>query len=502
MFRHCVVLKELQSDVKVKKLMGVLQKHTELKLDDFKTMDDVYRYVDAIVTSGSSEEAKGCVFVLGNTSVGKSSLIQTLRKYCKDTTKTPKPVLTGADENKALLETRVLDLVENILLRQKTQTKLEIRKENPKDKLGIIAMEEEPSEEPTQQSEEGSFEQIQTSFVDFGGHTEYASCSPIFMKEKGVFLICFPVDKFRVESALDDEYFSSIGTYIQLVMENCETPIIFLVATKGNLVTDSTVRDCLSSVLTTAKEHLETIAKRNKNKNPLIFDRVFEAFLSQGDAKLETFLDDLMSNLVAVFGHCDLMDVKLRAVPKSWRKTIDSWKSTQQLISIENAVLDYQRIIEEEVTDEMGKWKIAAAEKLVKSAEEEERSSSSARQNQCESITHVESSTDGANGQDSDLTEEIHGIEHRTLLETFRRNFGLRAGHLGALRTGKRFDEFLSCSCKRSSEEEEDLTDTKEEDIPHLETFDLGAQVKSEDRKEVEGILTLFSSNNEILWFR
>ena len=76
MFRHCVVLKELQSDVKVKKLMGVLQKHTELKLDDFKTMDDVYRYVDAIVTSGSSEEAKGCVFVLGNTSVGKSTYLK------------------------------------------------------------------------------------------------------------------------------------------------------------------------------------------------------------------------------------------------------------------------------------------------------------------------------------------------------------------------------------------------------------------------------------------
>ena len=48
-------------------LKNEIKKKTVLKLDDFKSWDNVYLYVDAIVTSGSSEEAIGSVFVLGNT---------------------------------------------------------------------------------------------------------------------------------------------------------------------------------------------------------------------------------------------------------------------------------------------------------------------------------------------------------------------------------------------------------------------------------------------------
>ena len=94
------MVRELQSEAKVSELMDVIQKNTELRLDDFKSMEEVYRYVDAIVSSGSTEEAKGCVFVLGNTSSGKSSLVQTLRNYSKDKAKPPKPFLTGDEENK------------------------------------------------------------------------------------------------------------------------------------------------------------------------------------------------------------------------------------------------------------------------------------------------------------------------------------------------------------------------------------------------------------------
>ena len=109
--------------------------------------------------------------------------------------------------------------------------------------MGVIkdTSKEEPCDDALQ-TEKETLEQIEVSFVDFGGHTEYASSSPIFIKEKAVFLICFPVAKFKKESALDDEYFPSIGTYIQLILENCDTPIIFLVATKGDEVKDPTVK--------------------------------------------------------------------------------------------------------------------------------------------------------------------------------------------------------------------------------------------------------------------
>ena len=60
-----------------------VQANTGLKLGDFKTMEDTARYVDAIVSSGSIEEARGSVYVLGNSESGKTSLCKTLREYCK-----------------------------------------------------------------------------------------------------------------------------------------------------------------------------------------------------------------------------------------------------------------------------------------------------------------------------------------------------------------------------------------------------------------------------------
>ena len=441
MLHHCVVVKEVQSDVNVKTLMDALQKNTDLKLDDFKSMEDVYRYVDAIVSSGSIEEAKGSVFVLGNTSAGKSSLVQTLRNYCKKITKTPKPVLTGAEENKALLETQVLDLVENVQLQPKTLPKLEIKRRNPNDKLGVITVTERPHMEPRQLAEEEvDPEQIETSFVDFGGHTEYASCSPIFIKEKGVFLICFPMSKFKDESALDNEFFSSIGTYLQLVMEKCDTPIIFLVATKGDQVKYSSFEAQFSSVIATAREQLEMIARKSKNKNPFLFDRVFMTSLGQEDAYLKFTLGDLMNNLVAVFGHSELMDVKLKAVPKRWRRIINIWKSRRQQIRIEEAVSEYQQITKadtewinkapaEEITDDMEEWKIVA-EELVKSAKEESSS---------------DEEEDPTKATDRDIP-----------LETL-------------------FSENMD---------------------------ELEASKETEDWKHVEEMFTFFSSHNEIFWFR
>ena len=487
-------MKPLQSEAKVSKLMDVIQKNTELRLDDFKSMDEVYRYVDAIASSGSTEEAKGCVFVLGNTSSGKSSLVQTLRNYSKDKAKTPKPVLSGDEDNKAYLETRVLDIVENVKLHRNDQRQLKVRREHNDANLGIIddTAKEEPSEE-ARQAEEETLEEIEVSFVDFGGHTEYASCSPIFIKEKAVFLICFPVAKFKNESDLDDEYFPSIGTYIQLILENCDMPIIFLVATKGDEVKDSAVENNLSSVMATAKKQLEAIAKKSRNKKPFIFHRVIQTSLIKSDlsknADLKSILDKLMDNLFAVFGHSDLMDVQLMAVPKSWRTTIDHWRSTRQKITIDEAVLDFQKRITEdqfwvskagnvEVSAELDKWK-NVAQKLVTSTKE------NGYQNYIQNHT---SNSGRASALETYLASVQEGPD-----ETFEPNSAEKLGVLGIKNS---IQGYLCWTSKRL---------TGDDDIIELSDIHQGS-FKNEDKREnvktVVGMFSFFSSGNEILWFR
>ena len=467
------MVKELQGEAKMSELMDVIQSNTELRLDDFKSMEDVYRYVDAIVSSGSTEEAKGCVFVLGNTSSGKSSLVQTLKNYCKNKVKPPKPILTGDEENKAYHETRVLDIVENVKLHGNGQNQLRLRKGDNEAKLGIVN--EEPSYEASQ-TEEEVLKEIEVSFVDFGGHTEYASCSPIFIKEKAVFLICFPVAKFKKESALDDEYFPSIGTYIQLILENCDTPIIFLVATKGDEVKDPSVKGNLSSVLATAKEQLDAIAKKSKNKNPFIFDRVIQTSLNKSD--LKPILDDLIVNLVAVFGHSDLMDIQKRAVPKSWRKTIDRWRSTRQKITIDEAVSEFQKMITEnrywmskadnfEVSDELDTWR-NVAETLVKHSMENSSSLELSPAPKQEGPEEAFEAKDGVPSTDRCGVSRI--------MNPIKRNLCWSSKRLGGV---------------------DNLTKPSDISLESVQSEDT-----SEKKKNVEAMFSFFSSGNEILWFR
>ena len=475
-------------------LQNEILKNTVLNLDQFASLEDVCLYVDAIVSSGSSEEANGCVFVLGNTSVGKSSLVQNLRNYCKDLSEAPQPVLTGAAENKTLLETRVLDLVENVQLQRKTKPTLDTSTESSSSKLGIITLADNTKHK--NKTDETVLEKIKTSFVDFGGHTEYASCSPIFLKDKGVFLICFLSSKFQNESTLEKEFFPSIGTYLQLAMENCDTPIIFLVATKADQLDGSSTNSNFSSVLRTAKEQLETFSKRSEIKKPFIFNHVFQISLershSVSNANLKDLLDELMSNLVAVFGHSSLMNVKLKAVPKSWRKMVNHWKSYLQQVTIAEAVADYKRIIErdrlwmnraqeEEIPEDLDEWK-TAADQLVTFGMEKESLRDQDQESPTEDSDLISPAplpvavTRPVETKETDATEEVSNAR-------------------------KCIEGFLSCFSKRAPAGEKDHKESHPLQ-PLAQKSDQPAKEKDEDRRQVEGMLTFFSSDNEILWFR
>ena len=103
-----------------------VQRHTELNMQDFKTPNAAFQYVDAIIESGAFTEAKTTVCVLGNTNAGKSSLVRTLRDFCSNTTKKkPIPNLTG--DNTEFLATKVLELVEDVDVKAQQVMKLEIK---------------------------------------------------------------------------------------------------------------------------------------------------------------------------------------------------------------------------------------------------------------------------------------------------------------------------------------------------------------------------------------
>ena len=93
--------------------------------------------------------------------------------------------------------------------------------------------------------------------------TEYVSCSSLFMKSKGLYLIFFHVStlNFQVDepSSLSEAYFPAIGTYLEIVTERCSMPIFFLVANKMDLCKTEEAEVKLEKIMVTAKEHLASI---------------------------------------------------------------------------------------------------------------------------------------------------------------------------------------------------------------------------------------------------
>ena len=339
-----------------KNLQVQLQEHTDVLLSKFNSMEDAFAWVDDIVKTGAVQERKTTVCVLGNTSAGKSSLIRTLESYCQDKGSKPKSVLTGDPKYKSLIETKVMELVKDLQLEKRTQLRLDIKEYANESKFRLICPSTgDENEEKGRSDSDGDIEtnetgtNIQMSFVDFAGHSEYVSCSTLFMKKKGIFLICFDTEKLmQASKPLNECYHPAIGTYLEIVTEKCPTPMFFMIATKMDKckdVSSGKLNQTFNEILKSAQEHLASISKRSNHlKAPFLYDKVIQTSAADED-QLETTLENLASVLVAVCDHSELMDVRLKTMPRVWKEMIENLRKHLQ-VKIHQVKEEYQKMLE------------------------------------------------------------------------------------------------------------------------------------------------------------
>ena len=104
--------------------------------------------------------------VIGNTGVGKSSFVHTLRKYCENPARfwpfsyRPESFLTGDPKNKDYKETKVMDVVKNLKFKKRYVTKTRENTEGDHKKLTIIEVVER---------EVKSDIDLNLNITDFGG---------------------------------------------------------------------------------------------------------------------------------------------------------------------------------------------------------------------------------------------------------------------------------------------------------------------------------------------
>ena len=87
-----------------------------------------------------------------------------------------------------------------------------------------------------EESREENSKPLRMKILDFGGQHEYVASIPFLIRQKGVFMICFPSKYFKTCEDVREHYQSKIGSFIQLLIqcsfEHEGDPIVILVATK------------------------------------------------------------------------------------------------------------------------------------------------------------------------------------------------------------------------------------------------------------------------------
>ena len=220
-------------------------------MDNFESMADILRFVEAIIKSGlAAQKRNGLIFTLGNTGVGKTSLVNTVKRFVDNPTEDPSPVL--AEEHKELLETQVLEIYEDINLCSAKKFKVQV--EDVFSQPVLLALNE--AIESAKVGERN--EKYGMKIVDMGGHKEYYICSTLFVASSGVFLVCTDSSSLVDVKEVEDEYYSRVGTYLDLITQATAMagikPKIVLVATKAD--GSEVMEECYEKLLTVVKAHM------------------------------------------------------------------------------------------------------------------------------------------------------------------------------------------------------------------------------------------------------
>ena len=441
----------------------IVKYNPELPVLSVRSLEEACIFIEDLLTSGATQEAKTTICILGNTGAGKSSLVRTLRDYCKSKNQEPKPFLTGDPQNKQFLETKVMELIQDIKLETSMKCVVELQKNLKDSRFGLISL--CPEDSIREEGKEAISDHLQIAFVDFAGHSEYVSCSTLFMTETGIFLICFDIQKF-LEVSAEDRYFPSIGTYLELVTDCCPAPIFLLVATKMDLCQSPELESKLSEIMDAAKQHLQSVSKRSSRlKNVFLFDEVIRTSSAQ---ITKASLEGLSCKFVAICLHKELLDIKLETIPRVWRRMIEKAKSHLK-VSINDLVQEYRTMDMQSDNAKLTEDVIALKgwEAVVKKIRERPRP---------EILEDQRSQKAQSLGSEKGLTmEDATNNPKETIMG--------RTKH----------DKKIKSS--RDAKTRNLVPPPKHEEIEPPE--ELAAQ-----RKKMKTILSILSANNEIFWFR
>ena len=129
------------------KMRRELNELAAIPLEKFSSIKAVSHYLEALIKSGvAAEEDRGVIYVMGNTSVGKTSLVNTFKNYIENPTDQPTSFLTHKDDQ--LIETKVLEIYKSVDLGH-NNTALDVALEELTPNVGLLSFKEAAPVETT-----------------------------------------------------------------------------------------------------------------------------------------------------------------------------------------------------------------------------------------------------------------------------------------------------------------------------------------------------------------
>ena len=440
-----------------------LETIASIPLKTLQSTESALTYLGALIKSGiAAESDSGVVYVMGNTNVGKSSLVNTFVRFMKSPFEKPVSVLT--QDHEALRETQVMEIYNDVQFKKalKLNIGLEPTSENPQVQMMNF-------KEPGGHGSETK--RLKLRLIDFGGHTEYFTCSSLFMISSGVFLICFD-GCLLLSKNIGDHYYSWVGCYIDLINDvsigSNIKPKIMLAVTKLNSIEggpSEEVNKACEDILRRARKHLVGM----ESKNPIyLADEVL-----QTSSKYVTEQNMIMMyrKFEALCSDKAVNNKPAGATPAEYHHVLDEFKD-EAFFMLEEFSEAHKRVrAEVRGVDNISEEQLEMFEKFKEVIQDMH-------------AAKFEDDIDKATGVKKKLVEQVAEEEHTDSEESLDGSLILEPEEATKLGETKTFQTLVNLPIEISGSEED--IDSKP-----------GTILEDDTRK----VLEYFQADNTILWF-
>ena len=238
-------------------LKDEIRKRVAMPVDSFTSYEDISLYISGLLTSGVDETLRAMIFIVGNTKVGKTSTMRTMQRFCQGVPKEDMPFLTDDPENHEYFETQVLEVINDVVM-----------KDSGDEEVALLDFKDiKMARFRKKQSNSTMASEVVVNVYDAGGQKEYFIASALFMKERVTFLVAFDgldMQMTQVDGkVVSIKYQQTIGTYIDLICQNCKNPCIQLLATKMDSM-DGSERGLWKDIWNKVADHLNSFSDETR----------------------------------------------------------------------------------------------------------------------------------------------------------------------------------------------------------------------------------------------